>query len=664
MINYLASKFIKRYKETEDPVVQAEYISLSGSLGLALNLVLFISKLVVGFVTNSIAIISDSFNNLSDSLTSVIAIIGGIASKQPADKEHPQGHGRYEYVASLFVSMIIMYVGFELFKNSVIKIRHPEDMDFNVISVGVLLFSNIVKIYMYSYNSKLAKRFDSTLNDGVAKDSLNDVIATTGILIAGAVSVFLGKNLDGIAGVLISILVFKTGLEFASSTISVLVGEQPSEELIESIVNEVEKGKYIKGYHDLIVHNYGRGKIIASIHVEIPIDISVVEIHNIIDGIERAVLNRTGVELVIHMDPSYSIYEQYSSEDMDLETKVVDIIDMKDDYFKLESAAKIIKSGGLVAMPTETVYGLAADGLNPEAVQKIFDVKQRPADNPLILHVSSVEEVEPLVTEISDKAKLLMDKLWPGPLTIVFKKSDLVPDIITAGADTVAIRLPDNEIARALIKLSGTPIAAPSANISGRPSPTNAIDVFVDLNGKIDMILDGGGSKIGIESTVVDVVDEQPKILRPGYYGYDTISKLIPEVSYDRALVSEGEVPRSPGQKYRHYAPKAELHVYSASLDNQIKRLQDDIAKYKAEDKKVGIMTFTEHMPVYDADVILNVGSIYDLEEMARMLFSKLRDFDRMGVDIILVEGVEETGLGFAIMNRLRKSAGNKVIEE
>lgn len=664
MIDYLAKLFIKRYKETDDPIVQAEYISLSGSLGLALNLLLFASKLIVGFITNSISIISDSFNNLSDSLTSVIAIIGALASKKPADKEHPQGHGRFEYIASLFVSMIIMYVGFELFKNSISKIRHPEVYDFSALAIGVLVFSNIVKVYMYFYNTRLAKRFNSTLNDGVAKDSLNDVIATTGILLAGIISVLTGKNLDGVAGLLISILVFKTGLDFARSTVSILVGEQPDEGQIESIVNEIEKGKYIKGYHDLIIHNYGRGKIIASVHVEIPVDISVVEIHDIIDSIERKVLNKTGIELVIHMDPSYSLYEQYLNKETDVETKVVDILDLENDKRKLESAAEIIKNGGLVAMPTETVYGLAADGLNPNAVKKIFEVKGRPSDNPLILHVSSIEEVEPLVSEISEKAKLLMDKLWPGPLTIIFKKSDIVPDIITAGGDTVAIRMPDNEIAKTLIRLSGTAIAAPSANLSGKPSPTNAIDVFVDMNGKIDMILDGGGCKIGIESTVVDVVDENPKILRPGYYGYDTISGIIPNINYDWSLVKDGETPRSPGQKYRHYAPKAELLVYSAMLPDLIVRIQNDIAKFKEEGKKVGIMTFTEHMPLYDGDVILNVGSIYDLDEMARVLFSKLRDFDRMGVDIILAEGVEETGLGFAIMNRLKKSAGNKVIEE
>lgn len=664
MIDYLAKIFIKRYKKTDDPIVQSEYISLSGSLGLALNLILFASKLVVGFITNSISIISDSFNNLSDSLTSVIAIIGAMASKKPADKEHPQGHGRFEYIASLFVSMIIMYVGFELFKNSISKIRHPEVYDFNALAVGVLIFSNIVKVYMYIYNTKLAKRFNSTLNDGVAKDSLNDVVATTGILLAGIISVWTGRNLDGIAGLLISFLVFKTGLDFARSTVSILVGEQPDEDQIESIVKEIEKGKYIKGYHDLIIHNYGRGKIIASVHVEIPVDISVVEIHDIIDGIERKVLNKTGIELVIHMDPSYSLYEQCLNKETGVETKVVDILDLENDKRKLETAAEIIRKGGLVAMPTETVYGLAADGLNPDAVKKIFEVKGRPSDNPLILHVSSIDEVEPLVSEISDNAKVLMEKLWPGPLTIIFKKSDIVPDIITAGGNTVAIRMPDNEIAKTLIKLSGTPIAAPSANLSGKPSPTNAIDVFVDMNGKIDMILDGGGCKIGIESTVVDVVDENPKILRPGYYGYDTISGIIPNINYDWSLVKDGETPRSPGQKYRHYAPKAELLVYSVKLPDLITRMQEDIAKFKQEGKKVGVMTFTEHMPLYDGDVILNVGSIYDLDEMARVLFSKLRDFDRMGVDIILAEGVEENGLGFAIMNRLKKSAGDKVIEE
>ncbi|MDO5717779.1 MAG: L-threonylcarbamoyladenylate synthase [Tissierellia bacterium] len=346
-----------------------------------------------------------------------------------------------------------------------------------------------------------------------------------------------------------------------------------------------------------------------------------------------------------------------------MQTKIVDILSVKDELNKIQRAADIIRSGGLVAMPTETVYGLAADGLNEEAVKKIFDVKKRPADNPLILHISSEAELHPLVSEISDWAKILIDKLWPGPLTIIFKKSDIVPSIISAGGDTVAIRMPDNEIAKSLIRLSQTPIAAPSANLSGKPSPTNAIDVYVDLNGKIDMILDGGGSEIGIESTVVDTSDDIPRILRPGFYDYELLKEIIPDIIYDDALIEDDQRPRSPGQKYKHYAPIADLYVYSTKLDDKIGRMQSDVEKYKSENKNVGILTFNENMPYFNADVMLNVGSKYDIREMARVLFSKLRDFDRMGVDIILAEGVEEKGLGFAIMNRLKKSAGNKVIE-
>lgn len=659
MINFLASKFIKNYNDTENPQVQSKYISLSGVVGLFLNLFLFASKLIVGIISGSIAITSDSFNNLSDSLTSVIAILGSTFARMPSDEKHPQGHGRLEYIASLLVGLSIMYVGFELFKKSIDSIKNPQAFTFSILSIAVLLASILVKIYMYKYNNDLYKRFDSSLNEGVAKDALNDVIATTGIMISGFVSQYTKFNLDGIAGLLISIMVFKTGFEFAQSTVSILLGEAPSEDLYDELGREVMDSKLIRGYHDLQIHNYGRGRVLASLHAEIPYDLTIIEIHNEIDEIERRVLEKYQVDLVIHMDPTYSIKEGKTSEK---NTRLIDLSGNDQDREKIKEAAEKIKSGGLVVMPTETVYGLGADGLNPDAINKIFQVKNRPNDNPLILHVGEKDQVEKLVKSIPDSAKLLMDKLWPGPLTIIFEKSSLVPDEVTAGGPTVAIRMPDHKVARELINLSERPIAAPSANISGKPSPTNAIDVYQDLNGKVDIILDGGVCDIGIESTVVDTTTKAPKIYRPGYYGLDTLRELIGDFEYDGALVKEGEIPKSPGQKYKHYAPEADLYLFSYELNDQVKKMKEAFDEYTSMGKKVGVLVFEENLGAFSGEYIVSMGSKADLREMARVLFAKLRELDRMGVEIILAQGVEEKGLGFAIMNRLKKSSGGKII--
>lgn len=346
-----------------------------------------------------------------------------------------------------------------------------------------------------------------------------------------------------------------------------------------------------------------------------------------------------------------------------MKTIIYDVADPIEDQQLIEEAAEIIRSGGLVAIPTETVYGLGANGLSSDACQKIFDIKERPPDNPLILHVASLKQVESLVREIPPLSMRLMEKLWPGPLTIIFKKSDRIPDIVTAGGDTVAIRMPDNAVTLKLIECAGVPIAAPSANISGRPSPTNAIDVYLDLKDRIEMILDGGGSRIGIESTVIDMESEVPTILRPGFYTKDFLEDIIGEVRLDPHLKIPTETPRSPGLKYKHYAPKADLTAFVGERSRVVKTINEEIEKYQKEGKKVGVLTFTEHMSSYHADAILNLGSYWDTEEIARLLFSKLRDFDRMDVDVILAEGVEEKGLGFAIMNRLRKSAAGRIIE-
>lgn len=331
-------------------------------------------------------------------------------------------------------------------------------------------------------------------------------------------------------------------------------------------------------------------------------------------------------------------------------------------FENLDEAKNLIQGGELVAFPTETVYGLGADGLNEEAVKKIFVAKGRPQDNPLILHISDRKMLESLVKNISEEAKILMEAFWPGPLTIVFQKSEVVPDIITAGLDTVAIRMPENEIALELIKRSNTPIAAPSANISGRPSPTDAITCYDDLKGKVELIIDGGDTIVGLESTVIDMTGEIPVILRPGAVTLEMVRDLLPKAVIDKGILKEKETPKSPGQKYKHYAPKADAYLLVGTREEKLAKLDDFIKNNQS--KKMGLMATKEilekiHYPDLE---IKNLGSINDLETFGSLIFKDLRDLDKLKVDIIICEGVEEKGLGLAIMNRLKKSASNRYI--
>ena len=258
-----------------------------------------------------------------------------------------------------------------------------------------------------------------------------------------------------------------------------------------------------------------------------------------------------------------------------METKIIQIDGENIDNDLMKEAAKIIKSGGLVAFPTETVYGLGANGLDQEAVKKIFIAKGRPQDNPLILHVHSIDQVKELVDDIPDLAKKCMKEFWPGPLTILLKRSNKVLDVITAGLQTVAIRMPENNIALDLIKLSKTPIAAPSANTSGRPSPTSAKHVVEDLSGKVDMIIDGGSTGIGLESTVLDLSTDIPMILRPGGVTEEDLRKIIPNIAIDSSIIKSDDniIPKSPGQKYRHYAPKSEMLLFSGEVNGIVKSI-------------------------------------------------------------------------------------------
>lgn len=324
----------------------------------------------------------------------------------------------------------------------------------------------------------------------------------------------------------------------------------------------------------------------------------------------------------------------------------------------IKKAADLIKEGALVAFPTETVYGLGADGLKNEACKKIFKAKGRPADNPLILHISHISMLDNLVEEISESHRKLFD-LWPGPMTLIFKKSKLIPEVVTAGGDTVAIRFPSDEIARALISQANTPIAAPSANISGRPSPTKADDVYQDMDGIIPLIIDGGESNIGIESTVIDLSGEKPTILRPGYYTYEFLKEILPDMRLDDSLVDSTKIPKSPGQKYKHYAPKANLRVFIG--ENVPDYLLDLAEEYKSQGKKVGILAFDEDKDKFASYPYISLGSRIDLSTMSHVLFSSLREMDRLKVDIILAEGVRENHLGKSIMNRMKKAAANDV---
>ena len=326
----------------------------------------------------------------------------------------------------------------------------------------------------------------------------------------------------------------------------------------------------------------------------------------------------------------------------------------------IKKASVLIKSGELVAFPTETVYGLGADGLNENACKKIFEAKGRPSDNPLILHISNIYMLYNLVENVDPKSKKLIDKCWPGPLTIIFKKSKIIPNIITAGLDTVAIRFPSNKIAQSLIEASNTPIAAPSANISGRPSPTRADDVYNDMNGKINLILDGGESDIGIESTVIDMSEDIPTILRPGFYTFEFIKEILSDVKLDDSLVDNSKVPKSPGQKYKHYAPKAKMEVYVGEKSEEA--IKSKALELKEKGLKVGVLVFDQYIDDFKDYFSINIGNKDDLSYMSHVLFTSLRLMDMENVDIILAQGVEEINLGKSIMNRMKKSASGNVI--
>jgi len=333
---------------------------------------------------------------------------------------------------------------------------------------------------------------------------------------------------------------------------------------------------------------------------------------------------------------------------------------------EIRIAANVIRKGGTVAFPTETVYGLGADALNPEAVMEIFIAKKRPPDNPIIVHVADSEEVYRLAREAPKAAEKLMDEFWPGPLTLVLKRSKVVPDVTVVGLETVAIRMPDNKVALALISESETPIAAPSANLAGKPSPTTAKHVIEDLAGRIDVVLDAGPTKIGVESTVIDMTTNPPQILRPGGTPHEKLERVLGRVKLHPVAVAEKEIhivrACSPGMKHKHYAPDAEVVVVEGELNAIIKGVQELANEYTKKGKRVGIMATDESKSAYSANIVKSLGSREDLATIAKNLFRLLREFDEDKVDIIIAEGITLKGLGLAVMNRLRKAASFNIV--
>ena len=335
---------------------------------------------------------------------------------------------------------------------------------------------------------------------------------------------------------------------------------------------------------------------------------------------------------------------------------------------KLACAGGIIRQGGLVAFPTETVYGLGGDALNPESARKIYAAKGRPSDNPLIVHIADMAHLEQVVSVVPEKAQKLADAFWPGPLTMIFKKAAIVPHQTTGGLDTVAVRMPGHPLARHFIKNAGGYVAAPSANLSGKPSPTLSKYVVQDMAGRIDMIIDAEGVEIGLESTIVDMTSEIPMILRPGYITQQMLSGVVGETDMDVTIYdsSAAQAPRAPGMKYRHYAPKGELVIVEGEPRRVVRYINGQAALHEEGGKRTGIIGTQETLPGYRASSIKCAGSRSDSGAVARQLYTFLREFDDEGIAYIysesFAEAFEDKGLGQAVMNRLLKAAGHKVI--
>ena len=342
-----------------------------------------------------------------------------------------------------------------------------------------------------------------------------------------------------------------------------------------------------------------------------------------------------------------------------MKTIIKDAFDVQNDKEALLKAAEIIKSGGLVGFPTETVYGLGANALDSEAVKKIFVAKGRPQDNPLIVHVDGIDMMLPLVEDFSEEARKLAERFWPGPLTIIMKRSKKVPEVVSAGLSTVAIRLPSDPIARELISLAGVPIAAPSANLSGSPSPTTAKHVISDLSGRVDMILNSHSSDVGVESTVISLAGEKPRLLRPGFVTPEELSKVLGEIDIDKAVfssISNDTVVNAPGMKYKHYAPKAKVYVVKGDFESFKRFIADK------KDEKIVAMCFDGEGSELNVPFV-EYGNELDSKQQATRLFDALRKVDEMGAEVVYARCPDSAGVGLAVTNRLFKAAGFEVLE-
>lgn len=338
---------------------------------------------------------------------------------------------------------------------------------------------------------------------------------------------------------------------------------------------------------------------------------------------------------------------------------------MAPNHDAIQEAARLLRNGMLVAFPTETVYGLGANALDSQAVQRIFEAKGRPGDNPLIVHIAEPSQLAPLISGTpSEIARKLMNAFWPGPMTLIFPKSDSVPGTVTANLETVAVRIPAHPAARALIAAAGVPIAAPSANRSQRPSPTEAVHVFEDMDGRIPLILDGGPCDVGVESTVIDVTGAIPRILRPGGITVEQVAQIAGAAEVDSAVLRplcEGEQPRSPGMKYLHYAPRGQLTIVIGATDNVIRAISEMYDRALAEGHRPLILALENHLSAYGERHRASLGS--NPESMAHRIFALLRSADERSADIILSEAVEANGVGLAVMNRLARAAAFRIIE-
>lgn len=347
-----------------------------------------------------------------------------------------------------------------------------------------------------------------------------------------------------------------------------------------------------------------------------------------------------------------------------MKTKIVKIEENNIDMQAIQEAGEIIKKGGLVAFPTETVYGLGGDALNESSSAKIYAAKGRPSDNPLIVHITNMEALEKIVKSIPGEAYLLAKEYWPGPLTMIFQKAEAVPLATTGGLTTVAVRMPSHKTARALIDAAGGYIAAPSANRSGRPSPTVAKYVIEDLDGQVDMIIDGGAVNIGLESTIIDLTGEKPMILRPGYVTEDMLKSVLGSVETDRTILEEhcGQAPKAPGMKYRHYAPKGSLTIVEGEPEAVTAYINERLRTLKKQGIRTGVIATDETAAFYQGDGVKSAGRRQEETEIAKHLFRILREFDDEETQVMFAEAFPGQGIGQAIMNRLLKAAGHHVV--